>query len=72
MGFYNKHKYNKLIESDVEINYKDLDLCRQFLTETAKIVPSRVTGTTPKQQRQLVSAIKYARYLALIEYCDKH
>ena len=55
-----------------EIDYKDLDLLKQFITETGKIVPSRITGTSAKYQRQLATAIKRARYLALLPYTDQH
>lgn len=55
-----------------EIDYKDLDLLGDYITETGKIVPSRITGTSAKFQRQLASAIKRARFTALLPYCDSH
>jgi small subunit ribosomal protein S18 len=55
-----------------EIDYKDLNTLRQYLTETGKIVPSRVTGTKARYQRQLQTAVKRARFLALIPYTDNH
>jgi len=55
-----------------EIDYKDLITLRQYLTENGKIVPSRVTGTKSKYQRQLATAVKRARFLALIPYTDNH
>ena len=55
-----------------EIDYKDLVTLKNYITETGKIVPSRVTGTSVKYQRQLATAIKRARFLALIPYCDRH
>ena len=45
---------------------------KQYITETGKIVPSRITGTSAKYQRQLATAIKRARYLALLPYTDSH
>ncbi len=54
------------------IDYKDLDTLNEFITETGKIVPSRITGTSAKYQRQLATAIKRARYIALLPYCDAH
>ncbi len=54
------------------IDYKDLDLLSEYITETGKIVPSRITGTSAKYQRQLATAIKRARYIALLPYCDAH
>lgn len=56
----------------VEIDYKDLELIKYNLSETGKIVPARVTGTKAKYQRQLTLAIKRARFLALLPYCDSH
>ena len=55
-----------------EIDYKDLELLKQYITETGKIVPSRITGTSARYQRQLALAIKRARYLALLPYTDQH
>jgi small subunit ribosomal protein S18 len=55
-----------------EIDYKDLDVLKNYITETGKIVPSRVTGTNAKYQRQLAVAIKRARYLSLLPYTDQH
>ncbi len=54
------------------IDYKDLDLLSEYITETGKIVPSRITGTSAKYQRQLATAIKRARYIALLPFCDAH
>ena len=55
-----------------QVDYKDLDTLRSYITETGKIVPSRITGTSAKYQRQLATAIKRARYLALLPYTDQH
>ena len=55
-----------------EIDYKDINLLRNYIMENGKIVPSRITGTSAKYQRQLSTAIKRARFLALIPYCDSH
>jgi len=55
-----------------EIDYKDLDTLKSYITETGKIVPSRITGTSAKYQRQLATAIKRARYIALLPYTDQH
>ncbi|WP_119328982.1 MULTISPECIES: 30S ribosomal protein S18 [Fastidiosibacteraceae] len=60
------------VEGVKEIDYKDLNTLKGYITETGKIVPSRITGTSTKYQRQLANAIKRARFLALIPYCDRH
>lgn len=68
-----KRKYCRFTAAGVkEIDYKDLETLKDFITETGKIVPSRITGTSAKYQRQLATAIKRARFLALLPYCDAH
>ena len=60
-------------EGTVEIDYKDLDTLKAYVSETGKIVPSRITGTKAKYQRQLATAIKRARHLGpLLPYTDSH
>lgn len=54
-----------------QINYKDVPKLRRYLTERAKIVPRRVTGTCARHQRQLTVAIKRARHLALLPYISE-
>ncbi|WP_395788998.1 30S ribosomal protein S18 [Aquimonas sp.] len=71
--FFRRRKFCKFTAEGVtEIDYMDLNTLRQYITETGKIVPSRITGTKAKYQRQLASAIKRARFLALLPYCDNH
>ena len=71
--FFRRRKFCKFTAEGVkEIDYKDLSTLRQYLTENGKIVPSRITGTKAKYQRQLATAIKRARFLALIPYTDNH
>jgi small subunit ribosomal protein S18 len=55
-----------------DVDYKDLDTLRQFIGETGKIVPSRITGASAKFQRMLAKEVKRARYLALLPYTDQH
>ncbi|GAB4357429.1 MAG: 30S ribosomal protein S18 [Immundisolibacter sp.] len=55
-----------------EIDYKDLDTLKQYISETGKIIPTRITGTSARYQRQLTRAIKRARFLALLPYSDAH
>jgi small subunit ribosomal protein S18 len=71
--FFRRRKFCRFTAEGVqEINYKDLEVLKQYITETGKIVPSRITGTKAKYQRQLATAIKRARYLALLPYTDSH
>ncbi|HJL61435.1 MAG TPA: 30S ribosomal protein S18 [Pseudomonadales bacterium] len=71
--FYRRRKYCRFTAEGVtEIDYKDIETLKQYISETGKIVPSRITGTKAKYQRQLARAIKRARYLALIPYTDGH
>ena len=55
-----------------EIDYKDTLMLKNYITESGKIVPSRITGTRAKYQRQLARAVKRARYLSLLPYTDSH
>lgn len=71
--FYRRRKFCRFTAEGVShIDYKDIDTLKQYVSESGKIVPSRITGTSTKYQRQLAVAIKQARYLALIPYTDSH
>jgi small subunit ribosomal protein S18 len=71
--YFRRRKFCKFTAEGIEeIDYKDLETLRQFITETGKIVPSRITGTKARYQRQLSTAVKRARFLALLPYTDKH
>ena len=71
--FFRRRKFCRFTAEDVkEIDYKDLNTLRQYITETGKIVPSRITGTKARYQRQLSTAVKRARFLALLPYTDNH
>lgn len=59
-------------EKGTQIDYKNLNLLNEYITETGKIVPSRITGTSAKHQREICAAIKRARFLALLPFCDAH
>ena len=50
------------------IDYKDAERLRRFVTERGKIIPSRITGTCAKHQRQVSRAIKRARIIALLPF----
>ena len=69
--FYRRRKFCRFTAEGIKhIDYKDIEILKQYVTESGKIVPSRITGTSNKYQRQLATAIKQAHYLALIPYTD--
>ena len=71
--FFRRRKFCRFTAEGVnEIDYKDISTLKSYITEAGKIVPSRITGTRAKYQRQLDRAIKRSRYLALLPYTDKH
>ncbi|MEA4906169.1 MAG: 30S ribosomal protein S18 [Anaerolineaceae bacterium] len=55
-------------EPNVKIDYKNYDMLRRFVTEEGKIRPRRQTGTCAKHQRELATAVKRARHIALLPY----
>ena len=67
-----RKKLSQFSEGGSEVDYKDIDTLKDYITETGKIVPSRITGISAKQQRELSTAIKRARLVALLPYCDAH
>ena len=71
--FFRRRKFCRFTAEGVtEIDYKDIATLKNYITESGKIVPSRITGTSAKYQLQLSSAIKRARFLALLPYTDSH
>lgn len=73
MAYFRRKRYCKFTaEGITEVDYKDLDLLKGYVSESGKIVPARITGTKAKYQRQLTKAVKRARYLALLPYTDGH
>ncbi|MBU9766865.1 30S ribosomal protein S18 [Mycobacterium sp. TNTM28] len=66
-----KPKRNQLAALGVtEVDYKDVQMLRTFISERGKIRSRRVTGLTPQQQRQVATAIKNAREMALLPYAN--
>ncbi|WP_396287687.1 30S ribosomal protein S18 [Amycolatopsis sp. PS_44_ISF1] len=64
-----RRKANPLRAAEItEVDWKDADLLRKFISDRGKIRARRVTGLTPKQQRQVATAIKNAREMALLPY----
>ncbi len=71
--FFRRRKFCRFTAEGVDqIDYKDLETLKAYVTETGKIVPSRITGTRARYQRQLSRAVKQARFLALLPYTDRH
>ena len=71
--FFRRKRYCRFTAEGIKhIDYKDLNLLKQYISESGKIVPSRITGTSARYQRQLAEAVKRARFLALLPYTDKH
>jgi len=71
--FFRRRRFCRFtVEGVEEIDYKDLNTLKAYVSETGKIVPSRITGTSARYQRQLARAVKRARFLALLPYSDAH
>ena len=60
------------VEKVKQIDYKEVDVLKEFIAENGKIIPARLTGTKTHYQRQLKVAIKRARFLALLPFTDQH
>jgi small subunit ribosomal protein S18 len=70
---FKRRKFCRFTAEKIEwIDYKDVDLLKDFIGENGKIIPARITGTRTHYQRQLSGAVKRARYLALLPYTDLH
>jgi small subunit ribosomal protein S18 len=55
-----------------QVDYKDINILKDFINENGRIIPARITGTKARFQRQLSIAVKRARFLALLPYTDLH
>ncbi len=72
-GLFKRRKFCRFTAEKVTwIDYKDLDVLKDFISENGKIIPARITGTKARYQRQLSTAIERARFLALLPYTDRH
>jgi small subunit ribosomal protein S6 len=73
IGRFRRKKQSPFASKDIsEIDYKNVELLKNCITETSKIIPSRITGAPAKFQRRAALAIKRARFVALLPYCDHH
>ena len=70
---FKRRKYCRFTAEKIqEVDYKQVELLKDFITENGKIIPARITGTKAHYQRQLAVAVKGARFLALLPYTDQH
>jgi small subunit ribosomal protein S18 len=66
-GLFKRRKFCRFTAEKVaEVDYKDVDVLKEFISENGRIIPARITGTKAHYQRQLGTAIKRARFLALM------
>ncbi|MCV2502414.1 MAG: 30S ribosomal protein S18 [Candidatus Lightella neohaematopini] len=70
--YNSKQKFFLTKNYTYQINYKNVDILKNYVSESGKIIPSRITGVSAKQQRIIARAIKKARYLSLMPYIDHH
>ncbi|MGA8052393.1 MAG: 30S ribosomal protein S18 [Burkholderiales bacterium] len=72
-SLFKRRKFCRFTAEKIEwIDYKDLDVLKDFVNENGKVIPARITGTKARYQRQLGTAIERARFLALLPYTDRH
>ena len=72
-ALFRRRKFCRFTAEGVkQIDYKDIDVLKEFINENGKIIPARITGTKARYQRQLSVAVKRARFLALLPYTDLH
>ena len=70
---YKRRRYCKFSAEGIkQVDYKDISILKDFITENGKLIPARITGTKSRYQRQLTTAVKRARFLALLPFTDKH
>lgn len=63
---------NKKKHDPSAIDYKSINELQNYIMETGRIIPSRVSNISAKDQRNITNSIKRARYIALLPYCDRH
>ena len=70
---YKRRRYCRFSAEGIsEVDYKNVPILKDFITENGKLIPARITGTKARYQRQLSTAVKRARFLALLPFTDKH
>jgi len=72
-ALFKRKKFCRFTAEKIEwIDHKDIDLLKDFISDTGKLIPARLTGTSAKYQRQLSTAVKRARFLSLLPFTDNH
>lgn len=70
---FKRKKFCRFTAENIKrVDYKDVELLKDFVSENGKLIPARITGTKARYQRQLSVAVKRARFLALMPYTDNH
>jgi small subunit ribosomal protein S18 len=72
-ALFRRRKFCRFTVEKIEwVDYKAIDILKDFINENGRIIPARITGTSAGYQRQLSTAIKRARFLALMPFTDLH
>ena len=72
-GLFRRKKFCRFTAEGIKtVDYKDIEILKDFINENGRIIPARITGTRSHYQRQLGVAIERARFLALLPYTDLH
>jgi small subunit ribosomal protein S18 len=72
-ALFRRRKFCRFMAEGIkQVDYKDVNLLKDFINENGRIIPARITGTKARYQRQLGIAVKRARFLALLPYTDLH
>jgi len=71
MASFRRRKHQPLSQKNLkDIKYTNIELLQDYIMESGRIVPSRISGVSARCQRALAKQIKLARFLALLPYCD--
>ena len=72
-ALFRRRKFCRFTAEKIEwVDYKAIEILKDFINENGRIIPARITGTSAGYQRQLSTAIKRARFLALMPFTDLH
>jgi len=72
-ALFRRRKFCRFTAEKIEwVDYKAIEILKDFINENGRIIPARITGTSAGYQRQLSTAVKRARFLALMPFTDLH